>query len=127
MKKEDKNFGKQPQNRQQIAQSSEMIEQRSNNAVCKINTLGTQTKFLEHIRIFSNSPLSKNAQNRFFFSKCTHSKNTTPTTSRKQSVEFPLKIIEFKLPKDLFSDQNARTPTCHLRALQANVAVLLTV
>lgn len=67
MKKEDKNFGKQPQNRQQIAQSSEIIEQRSNNAVCKINTLGTQTKFLEHIRIFSNSPLSKNAQNRFFF------------------------------------------------------------
>ena len=67
MKEEDKNFGKQPQNRQQIAQSSEMIEQRSNNAVCKINTLGTQTKFLEHIPIFSNSPLSKNAQHRFFF------------------------------------------------------------
>lgn len=67
MKEEDKNFGKQPQNRQQIAQFSEMIEQRSNNAVCKINTLGMQTKFLEHIRIFSSSPLSKNAQNRFFF------------------------------------------------------------
>lgn len=67
MKEEDKNFGKQTQNRQQIAQFSEMIEQRSNNAVCKINTLGTQTKFLEHIPIFSN--LSKNAQNRFFFFK----------------------------------------------------------
>ena len=67
MKEEDKNFGKQTQNRQQIAQFSEMIEQRSNNAVGEINTLGTQTKFFEHIPIFSNLPLSKNAQNRFFF------------------------------------------------------------